>query len=39
MKKTERICLGIITGAHGIRGEVKVRSFTEMTAISAVMGF
>lgn len=29
MKKTERICLGIITGAHGIRGEVKVRSFTE----------
>lgn len=29
MKYNERVCLGVITGAHGIRGEVKVRSFTE----------
>lgn len=25
----ERICLGAIVGVHGIRGEVKVKSFTE----------
>ena len=24
----ERVCLGVITGVHGIRGEVKVKSFT-----------
>ena len=24
----ERICLGVIAGVHGIRGEVKVKSFT-----------
>jgi len=23
-----RVCLGVITGAHGVRGEVKVRPFT-----------
>ncbi len=28
MTQNERICLGQITGAHGIRGEVKVRSYT-----------
>ena len=26
---SDRICLGKITGAHGIRGEVKIKSFTE----------
>lgn len=26
---TERVCLGVISGAHGIRGEVKVRCFAE----------
>ena len=25
----EKLCLGVITGAHGIRGAVKVKSFTE----------
>jgi 16S rRNA processing protein RimM len=25
----DRILLGLITGAHGIKGEVKIRSFTE----------
>lgn len=29
MKTDSRICLGVIVGAHGIKGEVKVRSFTE----------
>ena len=28
MKTDGRVCLGVIVGAHGIRGEVKVRSFT-----------
>ena len=26
--KMEQVCLGVITGVHGIRGEVKVKSFT-----------
>jgi 16S rRNA processing protein RimM len=25
----DRVCVGVITGAHGIRGEVKLKSFTE----------
>ena len=25
----ERVCLGAITGAHGVRGKVKVKPFTE----------
>lgn len=25
---TERLCLGVITGAHGVRGQVRVKSFT-----------
>ncbi|MDR1026017.1 MAG: ribosome maturation factor RimM [Lactobacillus sp.] len=25
-----KICLGVITGVHGIKGEVKVKSFTEI---------
>lgn len=29
METDGRVCLGVIVGAHGIRGEVKVRSFTE----------
>jgi 16S rRNA processing protein RimM len=29
MAKSHRITLGLITGAHGIRGEVKLKSFTE----------
>ncbi len=30
MENNERVCLGAIVGVHGIRGEVKVRSFTEV---------
>jgi len=29
MNKDERICLGAVVGVHGIKGEVKVKSFTE----------
>lgn len=29
MDKDERICLGAVVGVHGIKGEVKVKSFTE----------
>ena len=29
MENKDRICLGAIVGVHGIRGEVKVKSFTE----------
>lgn len=29
-KDAERICLGAIVGVHGIKGEVKVKSFTEI---------
>lgn len=30
MKQEDRICLGAIAGVHGIKGEVKVKSFTEI---------
>lgn len=30
MENTERVCLGAIAGVHGIKGEVKVKSFTEV---------
>lgn len=29
MTKDEKICLGAVVGVHGIKGEVKVKSFTE----------
>ena len=29
MDSGRRICLGAIVGVHGIKGEVKVKSFTE----------
>ena len=29
MNKTKRVCLGAVVGVHGIKGEVKVKSFTE----------
>lgn len=29
MSDESRICLGVITGVHGIKGEVKVKSFTQ----------
>lgn len=28
MAGERRICLGVVTGAHGVRGEVRLRSFT-----------
>jgi 16S rRNA processing protein RimM len=27
--RDERLCLGVITGPHGVRGQVRVKSFTE----------
>ena len=30
MEQNNRVCLGAIVGVHGIRGEVKVKSFTEI---------
>ncbi len=27
--KTPRVCLGVVSGAHGIRGEVKIKTFGE----------
>ena len=27
-KSTEKVCVGVFAGAHGIRGLVKIRSFT-----------
>ena len=35
---TERICLGAIAGAHGVRGLVKVKSFTERPEDIAAYG-
>ena len=29
MTKADRVCLGAIAGVHGIKGEVKIKSFTE----------
>lgn len=29
MDRTSRICLGVIVGAKGLRGEVRIKSFTE----------
>lgn len=33
-----RVCLGVITGAHGVRGLVKVKSFTERPEDLAAYG-
>jgi 16S rRNA processing protein RimM len=32
---SQRICLGVITGAHGLRGEVRVRTFGDGSALDA----
>ncbi len=34
----ERVCVGVITGAHGVRGAVRIRSFTERPADVAAYG-
>lgn len=31
-KAQHKVCLGVITGAHGVSGEVRVQSFTERAA-------
>ena len=37
-EKTKRVVMGVITGAHGIRGEVRIRSFTGNPADIAAYG-
>lgn len=32
------VCLGVITGAHGVRGEVKIKPFTELPGDVAAYG-
>lgn len=37
-KSTQRVCLGVMVGAHGVRGLVKVKSFTEVPEDVAAYG-
>ena len=37
-KAAERICLGVMVGAHGVRGLVKVKAFTEVPEDVAAYG-
>ncbi len=37
-KAGERVCLGVMVGAHGVRGLVKVKSFTEVPEDVAAYG-
>ncbi len=30
LKQKKLVCIGVVTGAHGVKGDVKIRSFTEM---------
>ncbi len=36
--KSEKVCLGVIAGAHGVRGLVKIKSFTEAPEDIAAYG-
>lgn len=38
VKVQDKLCVGVITGAHGVRGEVRVQSFTERAADAAAYG-
>ncbi len=38
MKRPPRVCLGVIVGAKGLRGEVRIKSFTEDPADVAAYG-
>ncbi|MGB0750057.1 MAG: ribosome maturation factor RimM [Magnetospiraceae bacterium] len=38
MDHSGRICLGVITGAHGLRGQVRVTSFTDVPEDVAALG-
>ncbi len=37
-RRTGRVCVGVIAGAHGVRGEVKVKTFTADPAAVAAYG-
>jgi 16S rRNA processing protein RimM len=36
--RANRVCLGIVTGPHGVRGEVKIKSFTDLPEDVAAYG-
>ena len=36
--RPNRVCLGIVTGPHGVRGEVKIKSFTDLPEDVAAYG-
>ena len=36
--ESEKLCVGAITGAHGIHGEVKIKTFTELPEAIATFG-
>ena len=36
--RPKRVCLGEITGAHGVKGDVKIRTFTEVPADVSAYG-
>ena len=38
MSKSERVCLGAIAGAHGVRGDIRVKCFTETLENVAAYG-
>lgn len=38
MSGSSRLCLGVISGAHGVRGEVRIRPFTEVPEDIATYG-
>jgi len=35
---SERVCLGVVAGAHGVRGTVRIKPFTEWPAAVAAYG-
>ena len=37
-RPSDRVCLGVIAGAHGVRGEVRIESFTADPAALATYG-
>ena len=38
MGPSDRVCLGIVTGPHGVQGAVRIKSFTEAPADVARYG-
>lgn len=37
-KADDMVCVGVVTGAHGVRGEVRIKAFTEDPAAVAAYG-